>query len=135
MFIIYKIEFENNDCYVGHTNNLNQRMIQHKCSSKTDKLKDYPLYKNLRDITHNYIILESIECDKKTAFELEQKYMELLKPNLNQRLAVVDKQILRERNRIRMAKVRLNWTPEQHELKKQKDRDYHARVKKSKNLK
>jgi len=135
MFIIYKIEFENNECYVGHTNNLNRRMIQHKCSSKRDKYKDYPLYINLRDKTHKYIILESVECDKKTIFELEQKYIELLKPNLNQQRAVVDKQILRERNRIRMAKIRLNWTPEQHELKKQKDRDYHARVKKSKNLK
>ena len=77
-------------------------------------------------------IKEVDEIVSRSNIILKQKYIELLKPNLNQRLAVVNKQIQRERNRIRMAKERLNWTPEQHELKKQKDRDYHARVKKSK---
>jgi predicted GIY-YIG superfamily endonuclease len=135
MFIIYKIEFENNDCYVGHTNNLNRRMIQHKCSSKRDKYKDYPLYINLRDITHNYIILESIECDKKTAFELEQKYMDLLKPNLNQKNAKITKQITRERNRIRMAKIYENKTDEEKLAYRKKQNDNRIKLKLSKNLK
>ena len=85
MFIIYKILFEDGEFYIGHTNNLNNRIRQHRHSAKTQRCFDYPLYKKLREEQHEYIIVESKECDKQEITLLENKYILELEPPLNQR--------------------------------------------------
>ena len=129
MFIIYKILFEDGEFYVGHTSNLNNRIITHRSSSKKEKFKDYPLYKKLKCEPHTYSILDSKECDKKEAFILENKYILELKPVLNQKKAVFNVELERIKNRERMARKRSNWTPEEHEARKKKDRDYYEKNK------
>ena len=134
MFIIYKILFEDGEFYIGHTNNLNNRIRQHRHTAKTPRCFDYPLYKKLREEQHEYIIVESKECDKQEITLLENKYILELEPPLNQRKAIFNVALEREKNKERMRKKRETWTPEQHEAKKQKDRDYHKKKREEKKV-
>tara|TARA_R110002153_G_C13093245_1_gene475716 strand:- start:83 stop:640 length:558 start_codon:yes stop_codon:yes gene_type:complete len=127
MFSIYKIQCDE-ECYIGHTKNFTKRTYDHKKRALTDKYKHLNLYKKMNE-TEDVIfeVLENLECDKKTIFRYEQKYIDEYKPSLNMVRAVVDKDILRVRNKLRMRTI--VYTEEQKKIMKEKQREYYKKNK------
>jgi hypothetical protein len=89
---IYKItNDDNHDIYIGSTcNTLNKRFSQHKCRTKTEDRKDYPLYKLMNDIGCNRFrieLLENFPCNDK--YELSQREGKWIREigTLNSRIA------------------------------------------------
>jgi len=88
---IYKIHKENDpNCYVGSTVNLKNRMRSHKsdCYNEKGERHNLLLYKYIRENGgwSEWIVsvLECIEdCDRFKLFELEQKWIDEIKPSLN----------------------------------------------------
>ena len=89
---IYKITNDyNDDVYIGSTcNTLCKRYSQHKCRTKSDDRKDYPLYKLMNDIGCNRFridLLEDFPCNDK--YELLQREGKWIREigTLNSRIA------------------------------------------------
>lgn len=91
LYTIYKIYKPNTDyLYIGCTNKFNVRKYRHKraCYNRVKKAYHRLLYKTIRDNEgFDTFIIEPIESfetnDKYAAFQKEQDYILLLKPNLN----------------------------------------------------
>ena len=119
MYCIYKISIEG-ECYIGHTKNFNKRIKDHNYRKNDSKYIHLPLYKKMNECEDfNMEIIEMIECDKKTIFIKEQFYIDKYKPSLNKWNAIVNKQVLKERNKIRMR----NLSPEKQEEYKIKHKE------------
>ena len=83
---IYKIEFED-ELYVGSTTSrLKQRETEHKYQlKKHNNAKLYTMLNEHNVSTVKCILLERIECqNREQLYVLEQKYIDELKPTLNQ---------------------------------------------------
>ena len=112
MFSIYKIDC-GDECYIGSTKNFTKREYDHRDRAKTDKYKDYLLYKKMNETSPTFTVLENIECDKTEIRIHEQRYIDLLKPTLNMRDAVRSREKERERNKLRMRRERTKMTQEE----------------------
>ena len=109
MYCVYKISIDS-DCYIGSTNNFNKRFKDHNYRKNDSKYIHLALYKKMNECDDFKMeILEMTDCDKKTIFIKEQHYIDKYKPTLNSRGSVKNKDIAREKNKIRMR----NRTPEQ----------------------
>ena len=88
MKVIYLFNHNDNK-YLGSTTNLKMRCHahnQHKKQSRHNKCKfyQYLLNNNIDDIRPYLEVLEEIEeCDKYTLRNIEQDYIDNIKPNLN----------------------------------------------------
>ena len=90
MATIYKIycrDSEITDCYVGSTEDLNNRYKSHNSSCNNTKCEEYnkKLYKFIRANggMDNFIIEPIYECDIEERYIEEQRWFELLKATLN----------------------------------------------------
>lgn len=101
-YIIYKIvhKFNKNNFYVGSTNNLKRRILEHKRKCKKPKCKIH------RFITENggfnnfyFYIIDIIECEEGQQFITEDKYIRQLNPPLNTIKAIEDKEQVKEYNK------------------------------------
>ena len=119
MYCVYKIQIDN-ECYIGSTKNFNKRFKDHQYRKNDEKYKHLPLYKKMNE-TENFEmnILEMFDCDKKTIFIKEQEYITKFKPSLNSRGSIINKDIQREKNKIRMR----NRTEEQKALANARNKD------------
>ena len=85
MSVIYKIHHpDHQQCYVGSTINLKNRVYTHRSMAKISNNKLYSFIKKT-DTFNNFIfeILVEISCTKLELLKLEKKFIELLKPELN----------------------------------------------------
>ena len=100
-YIIYKLFFGDH-MYIGSTQKYSLRMANHKlCSKKCTKPSK--LYDTIRgsggwDAWHKEIICE-VFGDKKTAREIEDKYIRELQPSCNINLAVKDYDLQKQKQR------------------------------------
>jgi hypothetical protein len=111
MFTIYKLEC-NGDYYIGSTTNYSLRKKQHLNRSVNPKYSDYPLYKQMNESPYSFSILEQMAGGKVNRLECEQKWMNELKPVLNQRDAVFNIDKHRETNKLRMRSIVQSYTDE-----------------------
>jgi len=84
MYSVYKLTFENGQTYIGSTNNLAQRLREHKSDCYREKWRHLPIYQCMRecpDFDCNVLIQEN--CTKEVARQLEQRYIEIHQPTLN----------------------------------------------------
>ncbi len=105
---VYKICKDGDDnCYVGSTKNFNRRKSQHKmkCCNIQNKEYNSPLPKYIRENggwnMWNMILLETID-DVSQLKNIENKYIEDIKPSLNTRKAhrsVSHKEYMNEYNK------------------------------------
>ena len=126
---IYKIHKEgDNNCYVGSTVNLKNRIKYHKqccCNEKGDKY-NLPIYKYIRENGgwDKWIVavLECVEdCDRYTLFELEQKWIDEIKPSLNCRKAPTG--LSREEYRKQYRKENIEHIKEHDKQRYQKNKE------------
>ena len=83
---VYKItNTVTNDFYIGSSKDVKKRWANHKCQSVWKKNPNKQLYKDMKKYgTDKFVfeILEEVEIEKLK--EIEQKFIETLKPNYNQ---------------------------------------------------
>ena len=83
---IYKITNTiTGDFYIGSSKNVKQRWAHHKCQSKWNKCPNNPLYKDMQKYGVDkfaFEILAEVEIEKLK--EIEQQFIETLKPTYNQ---------------------------------------------------
>ena len=81
-YYIYKLKCENSDdCYIGRTGNLKNRLAYHKTQTKKS---DKEIYKTIRDNNGFSVEILDMTYDQGHSKELERHYYELYKPSLNQ---------------------------------------------------
>lgn len=73
------------DFYIGSSKNVKRRLVCHKCKSTWDKYPNKQLYKDMQKYgvdKFDFQILEEVEIEQLK--EMEQQFIELLKPTYNQ---------------------------------------------------
>jgi len=88
MYLVYQLTFENGQTYIGSTNDLEKRLYNHKSDSKKEKIKNRKLYQCMREcpnFTHEVLVEEN--CNKTVARQLEQRFIEIHNPTLNDKRA------------------------------------------------
>lgn len=84
---IYKItNLETNDCYIGSSKDVKNRWKNHKVSSQWKKQKNNKLYIDFQKYGLDKFSFEILE-ETTNLKEREQYYIDLLKPNYNNRRA------------------------------------------------
>ena len=82
---IYKITNAiTGEFYIGSSKNIKKRWNEHKCQSKWNEQPNNPMYLDMQEYGKDkfeFEILEEVEEDKLK--EMEQHYIELLKPTYN----------------------------------------------------
>ena len=89
---IYKITNTiTGDFYIGSSKNVKQRWTCHKCKSKWKRYPNNPMYIDMRKYgVENFVfeVLEVLEVVEENKLkEIEQQFIELLKPTYNNRRA------------------------------------------------
>ena len=100
MSTVYKISHpDHQECYVGSTCNLKNRIYTHRSMSKISNNKLYSFIKNTDDF-NNFIfeILAEIKCTRLELLKLEKKFIELIKPELNTNTPYLTKEESLEKN-------------------------------------
>jgi len=111
MSVIYKIYCldENiTDCYIGSTNDLEDRIYKHKfsCNTPSDRGYNYKVYKFIRNnggfTNFDFMILEQFNTiiDKQDLFKIEGQYIKTNNTNLNDRIAGRTKQEYKKDNQV-----------------------------------
>ena len=88
MYVVYQLTFENGQTYIGSTNNLARRLIEHKSDCNKESRRHLPIYKCMRQFpnyTHEVLIQEN--CTQEVAFQLEQRFIDIHQPTLNSQRA------------------------------------------------
>ena len=83
---IYKIANTiTGDFYIGSSKDVKQRWAVHKCNSKWNEHPNNPMYIDMRKYGTNKFVFEVLEVvEPEQLKEMEQHYIELLKPTYNQ---------------------------------------------------
>ena len=88
--ISHKLDYDNDNVYIGSTVDLHKRKICHKSSCINEKSKDfhYKLYQYIRENggfdNFQFTILRVCNnTDKKELFKLEQSFIDVYEPTLN----------------------------------------------------
>jgi len=104
--ISHKLDYENENVYIGSTSNLHKRKITHKSNCINEKSKDfhYKVYQYIRENggfdNFQFIILRVCDnVDKKELIKLEQSFIDVYEPTLNSQSASQTKKEYREINR------------------------------------
>ena len=126
-FIIYKIYCDSlSDIYIGSTNNLNRRIVDHKkdCYNKNVAKYNNKLYTFIRDKggfdNWKFEILETLESSNEERKKKEQYYINKLNPSLNTYRAYRSIDDLQEFKRIKSHRQYYNNIIEINEKKKEK---------------
>ena len=82
---VYKItNTVTNDFYIGSSKNVKQRLADHKCNSTWKNHPNNPMYIDMKEYGVNKFDFEILEVvEVKQLKEMEQHYIELLKPTYN----------------------------------------------------
>ena len=82
---VYKISnVITGDFYIGSSNNVKRRWVEHKCPSTWNKCLNNPMYLDMKNYgvdKFSFQILAEVESD--SLKEIEQKFIETLKPTYN----------------------------------------------------
>lgn len=101
------INYVNNHRYVGSSKNLSQRLWEHRANLRHNK-HDNPHLQNAwnkyGEISFNYVILE--KCNEEERFEREQYYVNVLKPEYNICVEVVNQPPTSESTRKKQSETR-----------------------------
>lgn len=126
-FIIYTIYCDSlSDIYIGSTNNLNRRIVDHKkdCYNKNLSKYNNKLYTFIRDNggfdNWKFKILETLESSNEERKKKEQYYINKLNPSLNTYRAYRSVDDLQEFKRIKSQRQYYNNIIEINEKKKEK---------------
>jgi hypothetical protein len=126
-FIIYKIYCDSlSDIYIGSTNNLNRKIVDHKkdCYNKNVAKYNNKLYTFIRDKggfdNWKFEILETLESSNEEMKKKEQYYINKLNPSLNTYRAYRSIDDLQEFKRIKSHRQYYNNIIEINEKKKEK---------------
>ena len=88
---VYKItNTVTNDCYIGSSKNIKQRLACHKCQSIWKRFPNNPLYQDMQKYglyNFEFEIIAEVEADKLK--EKEQQFIEKLQPTYNNRNAFI----------------------------------------------
>ena len=139
MNCIYKI-ICNDEIYIGSTSNFHKRKLDHKYRMNNPKYSHLPIYKKMNETEYKIEIIQMVEKDKKLR-EIENQFIKELKPSLNSRNAIENKERRRllknerERNRrkdinfkIKEAKYKKEYYIKNQERLKQKSlENYHTK--------
>ena len=72
------------DFYIGSSKDVKQRWRSHKCKSKWNENPNSPLYKDMQKYGIDKFVFEVLEVVEEGSLkEMEQKFIELLKPTYN----------------------------------------------------
>lgn len=80
-YYIYKLNvIDSEDCYIGRTGNLKNRICYHKSNTKTS---NRDMYKTIRENNGFTVEILDMTYDQGHAKDLERQYYEIYKPSLN----------------------------------------------------
>jgi len=102
MYLVYQLTFENGQTYIGSTNNLERRLIEHKSACSKERYRHRPIYQCMREcpnFTHEVIFEEN--CTKEVAFQLEQRFIDIHQPTLNSQRAFRTDEDLKQQHKER----------------------------------
>jgi hypothetical protein len=92
--ISHKLDYDNDNVYIGSTTDLHKRKLKHKtsCISEKNKKFHYKLYQYVRENggfdNFRFTILRVCnDVDKMERFKLEQSFIDVYEPTLNIRSA------------------------------------------------
>ena len=134
--ISHKLDYDNNNVYIGSTTNLHRRKIQHKstCISENDKAYHYKLYEYIRENggweNFQFIILRVCEdANKKELIKLEQSFIDVYEPTLNTKSASHTKDEWYKKNKERIKIQRADYRIENREEIIKKKKEYYEKNK------
>ena len=120
--ISHKLDFENNNVYIGSTSNLNTRKRLHKssCINENDRSYHLKLYEYIRknDGLDNFeftILRVCNDTDKKERLKLEQSFIDVYQPTLNTNSASQTPDEYYEKNKEEILKKQKGYREEHKE--------------------
>ena len=126
---IYKITNTiTGDFYIGSRKNIKKRWVEHKIPSRWSQYPNNPMYLDMKKFgvdKFSFQILEEVEIDKLK--EVEQKFIEMLKPTYNNRNAD-GWNIERLKESKRKAKRKYNKTNKGKESKRKYNNKYNNQL-------
>ena len=116
MYCIYRLNFPNGESYIGSTNNIKRRITQHKSNVSIEKWKHLPVYECIKSNPNFEVeVLLEENCEKEVARQLEQKFIENLKPTLNCKNAYSTLEQKKEYDKKWKREDRKKWNEEKRE--------------------
>ena len=129
--ISHKLDYDNDNVYIGSTTDLNTRKLKHKYSCMNENNKDfhYKVYQYIRENggfdNFQFIILRVCDnVDKKELFKLEQSFIDVYEPTLNTNNASQTKKEWCEKNKEKIKKHKKEYYEKNKEELKEKNREY-----------
>jgi hypothetical protein len=130
--ISHKLDYENENVYIGSTVDLHKRKICHKstCITETNKSYHSKPYEYIRENggfeNFQFTILRVCnDADKTELFKLEQSFIDVYEPTLNTRSASQTKDEWREKNKEKIQNQKKVWQQEHKQEIKQKKEVYY----------
>ncbi len=130
--ISHKLDYENNNVYIGSTIDLHKRKICHKstCITETNKSYHSNPYEYIRanggfDNFQFTILRVCDNVDKKELIKLEQSFIDVYEPTLNSQSASQTKKEYREKNKEKIQNQKKVYQQEHKEEIKEKKRLHH----------
>ena len=129
--ISHKLDYDNENVYIGSTTNFHHRKVCHKHSCINEKTKkfNYKLYEYIRENggfdNFQFTILRVCnDTDKKELFKLEQSFIDVYEPTLNARSASQTRNEWREKNKEKIQTQNKVWCEKNKEEIKEKKKVY-----------
>ena len=123
---VYKItNTVTGDFYVGSSKDVKRRWAVHKCNSKWNEQPNNPMYIDMRKYGTNKFVFEVLEIvEPEQLKEMEQHYIELLKPTYN-RCNAKGLNVERRKETQKKANRKYEKSDKRKKAKKEYNKEYH----------